>query len=1315
MFNGGFKGIRAADGAGFVTTKDVAVQQSSPQPKITSWAYTNGAYVPYPDTAIAGGETIVIYGSGFQNNANVVIGATTVTSSRLDPNRITFTAPSLSPGSYPLYVANPGGGTAVYLPGVVYNSYPVWNSTSYANTFTTATSSVAFNLNATDSATLTFSLQSGSSLPTGLTLAANGYISGTTTVSSTTVYNFTVIATDSYAQATQASITYTITLNVSDTFFNYTTLLLNGETTTNTYIQDFSTNNYALTASGNANPNRFSPYWGNGYYGVSFDGSSGYMYVASATPLNLSSGDFTIECWFYLITGSKTNEILNKDGVNGSSYSQYEIYVSSSNTLIVNLGNGNGVSPTDTDYGASTSVSLNTWHHVVCQRTGTTISVYFDGTRVTNTAQVINMTDGGKALVLGHQSGASSDYFAGYISNMRIVKGTAVYSGSSFTPPTAPLTAIANTALLTCQSANFIDNSTNAYTITATGTVKVASNQPFGTVPSGVQNYGSALVDGGTTSYISVPGSTSLGSGSWTIEAWAYFTNTSSSYDGIICTGPQGTIQAFISKGDAGLTDGVGSSAGITYTTTYFQWSHYALVCNGTTLYMYINGVLVGSTARTYIPYGTTPVIGRRFANLTSYAMNGYISNARIVPGTAVYTSAFTPPTAPLTAITNTSLLTLQYKNGSNNSTFYDDSVNNFALTRTGTPTQGTFSPFSQTGWSTFIGYGAYGYMNVPANTGYDITTGDFTVEFWANFSTWNTMGSSGMVIATNFGSSSGWSIGFNGGVGSSMCWQTWNAGAAVSNLATTGIVAGTNFQLGQWNHFTVMQKTGTLYFFLNGVMTYSVAAGASVPAGNALYFGVYAQNLDYAGNPYFYLSNFRIVKGTAVYTTTNFTPSTSPLTAISGTTLLICQNNRHLDNSSINAVITPTSSGTYPIIQPFSPFAPGVVYSSANNGGSIYFNGSTDYLTTPSTVNISTGNFTCEVWFYLTSTSVSGPGILCGTATGSIQFAIYGTAGIGLASQGVSWLFNTTSGIYLNTWYHVVLCRGGTGTNQTSLFLNGTRILNGTVTANFGNYTLAVGAVGTSYPFPGYISNLKFTNGVDLFGYSNTTIPVPTAPPTPTANTSLLLLGTNTGIQDATGKNDILTTGSVLTQSNTVKFGTGSMYFNSSASSYATVPLSTAIQTITGNFTLEFWLNPLTLSGTVGLMGQRSVESNYCPILLEFSGSTLQLYVSTTGTSWAVSALGSGSLSTNTWTHVAITRSGTTVYYFINGTSVGSTGTASGPLMTPVSPLYIGRDSGSPSADGYFNGYIDEFRITNGVARYTGNFTPPATTFLAQ
>ena len=71
-------------------------------------------------------------------------------------------------------------------------------------------------------------------------------------------------------------------------------------------------------------------------------------------------------------------------------------------------------------------------------------------------------------------------YFNGYISNFRIVNGTALYT-SNFTPTTEPLTAITNTSLLTCQSSTIIDNRSSPLTITVTGDTKVAlTDSPFG-------------------------------------------------------------------------------------------------------------------------------------------------------------------------------------------------------------------------------------------------------------------------------------------------------------------------------------------------------------------------------------------------------------------------------------------------------------------------------------------------------------------------------------------------------------------------------------------------------------------------------------------------------------------------------------------------------------------------------------------------------------------------------------------------------------------------------------------------------------------
>lgn len=84
----------------------------------------------------------------------------------------------------------------------------------------------------------------------------------------------------------------------------------------------------------------------------------------------------------------------------------------------------------------------------------------------------------------------------------------------------------------------------------------------------------------------------------------------------------------------------------------------------------------------------------------------------------------------------------------------------------------------------------------------------------------------------------------------------------------------------------------------------------------------------------------------------------------------------------------------------------------------------------------------------------------------------------------------------------------------------------------------------------------------------------------------------------------------------------------------------------------------------------------------------------------------------TNTWYHVAVSRQGTSLRAFIDGTQLGTTQTNSVNYVRVNSdPLYIGQYFAG-SANRYLNGYIDDLRITKGLARYTANFTPPTAPF---
>ena len=83
--------------------------------------------------------------------------------------------------------------------------------------------------------------------------------------------------------------------------------------------------------------------------------------------------------------------------------------------------------------------------------------------------------------------------------------------------------------------------------------------------------------------------------------------------------------------------------------------------------------------------------------------------------------------------------------------------------------------------------------------------------------------------------------------------------------------------------------------------------------------------------------------------------------------------------------------------------------------------------------------------------------------------------------------------------------------------------------------------------------------------------------------------------------------------------------------------------------------------------------------------------------------------MTTNTWYHIAYVRSGNNLYFFVNGSQVGTTQTLTGAVGTGAT-TYIGCETGQGA---FFNGYMDELRVTKGIARYTSNFTEPSAEFV--
>jgi hypothetical protein len=163
-------------------------------------------------------------------------------------------------------------------------------------------------------------------------------------------------------------------------------------------------------------------------------------------------------------------------------------------------------------------------------------------------------------------------------------------------------------------------------------------------------------------------------------------------------------------------------------------------------------------------------------------------------------------------------------------------------------------------------------------------------------------------------------------------------------------------------------------------------------------------------------------------------------------------------------------------------------------------------------------------------------------------------------------------------------------------------------------------------------------------------------------------------------------------------KYGTGSAKFDGTGDAL-TIPPSVDFAFGTGTFTIECWVRLNTLTGTQILFDFRNdgtTPSSYAPIITLSAGTLV--YQTLAGNRIVGTAL-----TTSTWYHVALARSGTATKLFLNGTQVGSTYTDSNNYIQ--GPLTIGAQYNSSNS---VNGYIDDIRVTKGLARYTTSFVAP-------
>jgi hypothetical protein len=785
-------------------------------------------------------------------------------------------------------------------------------------------------------------------------------------------------------------------------------------------------------------------------------------------------------------------------------------------------------------------------------------------------------------------------------------------------------------------------------------------------------------------------------------------------------------------------------------------WMHIAVARQSGTLRTFINGVQSGSVSNSTTYNGSVVQLGAWRFSSADWSINGLISNFRFVKGTAVYTAAFTPPNGPLQAITNTSLLTCAYStfrdgstnnftitvngntavstqnpfplttlpnpalgnqgngvysmsqyqsllsqnlwpavdpywryvtlmlhgngtNGAQNNTFLDSSTNNFTITRNGNTTQGTFAPFGSN-WSNYFD-GSGDNLTVANNAALYFGTGDFTIECWI----YTSATVSFQTIASVYGaptSNNGWYFSLNS-AGTGLYLSVFNGSSSVV------LDAGSGLNNGAWHHVAAVRTGTTLSTYIDGARVATTTNSFNITATSDLRISGYpATSRDWNG----YISNFRIIKGSGPYnaSSSTLTVPASPLTAITNTSLLTCQSNRFIDNSSNNFTIT--RNGT-PSVQRFSPFNPTAPYAAGTDGGSGYFDGTGDYLTTSTTQIIPTGSFTVECWAYVTGSGTNQKFVSQGSSGSAGRFSM-GIEGGNWFTQIAGDLIQTGTPVR-NQWNYIAVTYNG---STITMYVNGTSIGTVASSANAQNSALTIGQDWNTYTTTGYIADVRISNTVR-------TISVPTAPYTSDGNTRFLASFTNAGIIDNAEMNNLETVGNAQISTAQSKFGGASMAFDGNGDSL--FMRSNPNIELKDTYTVEAWIYTNTVSGYRPIFTfEPTVASNFGTFAVVLNGSALLFEIRPT-TGGSITSVSGGTISTLAWTHIAISVSSLSARLFINGIQVGSTTTVPNFSFTPIGAAVGAHANGFNSTTEVFDGYIDDLRITKGYARYTANFTP--------
>jgi len=566
----------------------------------------------------------------------------------------------------------------------------------------------------------------------------------------------------------------------------------------------------------------------------------------------------------------------------------------------------------------------------------------------------------------------------------------------------------------------FDDGSASNHTITKNGNVTQGSFGPFAR-PEG---YWGAYFTGTAGDYINYASSAdwSVGTGDFTVEFWINPREWSQPY-----------MPVFVVDNNSGLFIGLSSTSGtakfvlqpfgssniLEYDLPAVNtWTHILVSRSGTSCKLFYNGIAV-ATATSSQNFGQSDL---NIGSYTSFAryLSATLSNLHYVKGTATQTSNFTPPTGPSTAVSGTKLLTLQ------NNRFVDKSASPHASTIGGNVAISAFGPFlTDAAYDPAVNGASASftlYSGLTVADSPDFTLGNtFTLEAWIYPN--SSLSATFNCVQAQFPNGYHWAE----LDGIEMEFYKYYDGVR----HTSGTVSP---MLNQWTHVAYVCDGGTAYHYINGARSGSSASMSVADISTLIHIGILSSGTDkFPG----FISDYRMVVGTAVYSGTTYTIPTAPLTAITNTKLLLNMANAQAIDSTAQNILTLYGNAKLSTGQ------------AKFGDTSLYFNGVDDIARIIDTsergignFRFGTGDFTVEFWYYGT-TVVDAPLLDMRERTitdnNQARVAIFFTNNSGNVGYFATGSTRITSNITVatNTWTHIALVRSS---SVTRFYFNGTQ-----------------------------------------------------------------------------------------------------------------------------------------------------------------------------------------------------------------------------------------------------------------------------------